>query len=223
MRLFAERGYAATGIREIGRAAGLNSATLYHYAGGKEDLLTGIMRAGLQELLRVGREAVEHSADPAVQLARLVLGHVATEALNPLTSRVIDREVQALTGDNRAEIMALRDDYESLFQRVLERGVRTGEFQVTDVQITRLALLEMCNGVAIWYRGDGRLSVADLQDRFVEFGCRLVASRPVPHEERGPEIHVERLASEPPQHNAPGTAPQPANPAGAADRREFTR
>ena len=29
--LFAERGFAATGIRDVGRAAGLNSATLYHY------------------------------------------------------------------------------------------------------------------------------------------------------------------------------------------------
>ena len=31
--LFAEKGYAATGIRELGRAAGINSATLYHIGG----------------------------------------------------------------------------------------------------------------------------------------------------------------------------------------------
>ena len=37
--LFAEKGFAATGIRELGNAAGLNSATLYHHVGGKQELL----------------------------------------------------------------------------------------------------------------------------------------------------------------------------------------
>ena len=124
--LFAERGFAATGIRDVGRAAGLNSATLYHYASGKEELLAGIMRAGLEELLRTGREAVAYGADPAVQLARLVAAHVANEAVNPLTSRVTDTEVRALTGGNRAEIIALRDAYEALVAGVLERGAARG-------------------------------------------------------------------------------------------------
>ena len=202
--LFAERGFAATGIREVGRAAGLNSATLYHYASGKEELLAGIMRTGLEELLRAGREALAHGSDPAVQLARLVLAHVATEAVNPLTSRVTDTEVRALTGENRAQIIALRDDYEALFARVLTRGRRAGEFQITDLQVARLALVEMCNGVALWYRPDGRLSVAELQDRFVELACRLAGSRIVRREEYGPEITTMLLDSEPRRPGAGG-------------------
>jgi AcrR family transcriptional regulator len=195
--LFAERGFAATGIRDVGRAAGLNSATLYHYASGKEELLAGIMRAGLGELLRTGREAVSYRADPAVQLARLVAAHVANEAVNPLTSRVTDTEVRALTGRNRAEIIALRDEYEALVAGVLARGVATGEFHVTDLGVARLALVEMCNGVALWYRPDGRLSVAELQDRFVELAGRLAGSRAVRRDEYGPPITPLRLDSEP--------------------------
>ena len=37
--LFARQGFAATGIRELGAAAGINSATIYHYVGSKESLL----------------------------------------------------------------------------------------------------------------------------------------------------------------------------------------
>lgn len=199
--LFAERGFAATGIRDVGRAAGLNSATLYHYASGKEELLAGIMRAGLEELLRTGREAVAYRQDPAVQLARLVAAHVANEAVNPLTSRLTDTEVRALTGGNRAEIIALRDGYEALVAGVLERGVAAEEFQITDLRVARLALVEMCNGVALWYRPDGRLSVAELQDRFVELACRLAGSRLVRREEYGPGITPLRLDSEPAPHS----------------------
>lgn len=197
VRLFAERGFAATGIREIGRVAGLNSGTLYHYAASKEELLAGIMRTGTQELLRAGRAALEYNSDPAVQLGRLVLAHIAMEAINPLTSRVNDREVHALTGDNHTTMVGLRDDYESLFQRVLERGARTGQFLIGDLPMTRIALIEMCNGVAHWYRPDGRLSMAEVQDHYLGLAGRLVGSREIGRAECGPPVHIPLLESEP--------------------------
>ncbi len=57
-----------------------------------------------------GREASGHNVGPAVQLSRLARAHVATEAVNPLTSRVCDHEVHCLTGQNRALIVGLRDE-----------------------------------------------------------------------------------------------------------------
>jgi hypothetical protein len=66
--------------------------------------------------------------------------------------------------------------------------------------VARLALVEMCNGVALWYRPDGRLSVAELQDRFVELAGRLASSRVVRRDEYGPPVTPLRLDSEPPPH-----------------------
>jgi AcrR family transcriptional regulator len=196
VRLFADHGFAATGIREISRGAGLNSATLYHYAGGKEELLATVMRDCLHEILRAGKEALAATQDPTVQLVRLVRAHVAVEAINPLTSRVTDREVHSLTGDNHTEIVAIRDEYENLFRDVLQRGSKD-QFRITDLAITRLALMEMCNGVANWYKPGGRLKVSDLQDRFAELACRMAGSREVKRAEYEPEVVVPRLESEP--------------------------
>ena len=197
VRLFAQRGYAGTGIRDLGREAGINSATLYHYAGGKEEILVVVMTRCLEGLLDGGRRALDHSSDPAVQLVRLVRLHVAMEAVNPLTSYVTDREVRALSEANRGPILALRDDYESMFQRVLERGRRTGQFQIDDLPVTRMALLEMCNGVSSWYRLGGRLSVPEVQDRFADLATRLVGCPPVPPAESGTDLQVTALDSEP--------------------------
>ncbi len=195
--LFAERGFAATGIRDIGRAVGLNPATLYHYVGSKEDLLIGMLRESQEDLLRAGRDAFGASADPAIQLARLVRVHVATEAVNPLISRVSDHEVHALTGRNREVIVGLRDDYESLFHRALAAGAQTGQFLVTDLPVARYALLEMCNGVADWYQPDGRLSIAELQDLYSELACRMVGGRIVTRAECEPPVAITRLGWEP--------------------------
>jgi AcrR family transcriptional regulator len=202
--LFAQKGYAATGIRELGRAAGINSATLYHYAGSKQEILTGIMRSCLEELLRSAIEAVGVSADPGVQLARLVRVHVGLCALNPLTAKVTDQEIRALRSDDHTVLIGLRDDYEAIFAGVIEHGMSTGVFQLTDQRVARLALLEMCNGVANWYRPDGRLTVAEVQDQLVELACRLMGAPSGAREESGDLPAPIRLASEPVADHAYG-------------------
>lgn len=180
VRLFAQKGFAATGIRELSTAVGLNSATLYHYTGtgGKEEILSTVMRSCLDELLSGGRASIAQSADPSIQLIHLVSSHVGLAALNPLTAKVTDQEIRALSPDNLASLVSLRDDYESLFSMVLERGVRTGSFSFEETGITRLALLEMCNGVAHWFHPDDRFSVQQVQQKFVIFACRLVGCMP---------------------------------------------
>lgn len=178
--LFAERGFAATGIRELASVLGINSGTLYHHAGGgKPELLSTLMRQCLTALLQGGRDALAVSADPARQLAALTAAHVGFSAVNPLTAQVTDQEVRSLDAPTRTQLVGMRDEYESLFADVLERGAGSGVFRLADVRVARLALLEMCNGVAHWYRPDGRLSCREVQERFVEFAGRLVGCDPL--------------------------------------------
>ncbi|MEV0199073.1 hypothetical protein [Nonomuraea sp. NPDC050691] len=84
-----------------------------------------------------------------------------------------------------------------MFQQVLERGKRTGQFQIDDLSTTRMALLEMCNGVSDWYRPGGRLSVTEIQDRFADLAARLVGCPPVPPAECGTDLRVAVLDSKP--------------------------
>lgn len=200
--LFAAKGFAATGIRELGSAVGINSGTLYHHAGGgKSELLGTVMRECLEALLRTGQQALAVSGDPGRQLSSLVAAHVGFSAANPLTALVTDQEVRSLDGAARAELVAMRDDYESMFAAVLERGVRTGVFELTDARLARLALLEMCNGVAHWYRPGGRLSCGEVQVRFMEFAGRLVGADPASWQDV-PLPEPERLAIEPPPRSS---------------------
>lgn len=142
-----------------------------------------------------------------VQLARLVRAHVGLCAMNPLTARVTDQEVRALGPERRAELVTLRDDYESRFAKVMERGSRTCDFHLNDPRLVRLALLEMCNGVANWNRHDGRLTVCEVQAHYVEFGCRIVGVDNPTADEIGSIQEPVRLPSEPP---TPNPAPEEA-------------
>ncbi|MBY6537910.1 TetR/AcrR family transcriptional regulator [Rhodococcus sp. BP-349] len=174
--LFSRQGFAATGIRELGAEAGINSATLYHYVGSKESLLASIIRTCLDEMTRSGALALRRSSDPAVQLAGLVSSHVGFTAVNSSTARVAEYEMRGLTGSNLDEMQKMRDDYEALFGHVLERGGRIGLFDVADHALSRLAILEMCTGVAHWYRPGGRLDLLDIQKYFVSAVFRVIAA-----------------------------------------------
>jgi TetR/AcrR family transcriptional regulator, cholesterol catabolism regulator len=184
VRRFAADGYAATGIREVGREAGLNSATLYHYAATKQDLLAGVMRRCLGELDQIAATAIASagsSADlPDRQLVRLTAAHVGMSARNPATCRVTDQEIRSLTGTNLRAVLELRDRYEARWDAVLRAGIRSGGFVVPDRALTRLALIDMCNGVANWYHPGGRLSVGSLQLRLAALATRMVGSPLVP-------------------------------------------
>ena len=174
--LFAEQGFAATGIRELGAAAGINSATIYHYTGSKEDLLVSIMRSCLEAMIESGSTALRISAEPTIQLAALVASHVGFTATNPLTSRVVEYEMRALGPENRHAMQGLRDEYELLFAQVVERGIRVGGFSTDDATMARLALMEMGTGVAHWYRADGRLTLAEVQGYFVNMACKILSA-----------------------------------------------
>ncbi|ALV39854.1 transcriptional regulator [Pseudarthrobacter sulfonivorans] len=176
--LFATKGFAATGIRELGSAAGINSATLYHYVGSKEELLVSIMRACLEELIDSGAAAVRASSEPVLQLAGLVSSHVGLTAVNQLTARVAEYEMRALSEANRPVLQEMRDEYEGLFAQVLERGKRVGVFKTKDLAMARLAIMEMGTGVAHWYRRDGRLELPVVQRFFVDMACKILSVDP---------------------------------------------
>lgn len=182
LALFAERGYHGTGIRQLAEAAGLSSASLYHYMGTKEELLVAIMRSSLTSLVAAAEEAGS-LADPRDRLVALVELHVRSHASAPEQTRVVDDEVNALSPDARDEVVALRDRYEQQWQSVLEEGVARGAFQVGSLAVVRRALLDMCSGVARWWTPAGALDLDALAGEYAALALRLVgAGKSVPRD-----------------------------------------
>ena len=174
VHLFASRGFSATGIRHIADDAHVATSALYYYAPNKHALLLKVMMTGLTELLSSGKEVAANSLGPIESIRGLVRVHVTFGTSNPERARVIDNEVQWLTGPDRTSVVALRDNYESLWSQAITDGVNSGAFWVRDQRLARLALLEMCNGAAHWYRPEGSLSISHIIDVFQNMALALL-------------------------------------------------
>ncbi|MET1075659.1 MAG: TetR/AcrR family transcriptional regulator [Umezawaea sp.] len=187
IELFAERGFHGTGIRDLAERAGLSSATLYHYMGTKEDLLVSIMTTSLERLLTAG-ERLTADGDPLARITALVELHVLTHAVRRLETRVVDDEMRSLSPDHRAAVVALRDRYEHLWQDAIDTGCATGAFHVRAPRVARLALLEMCGGIARWYTPDGPIPLEQLALRYAEMALGVLGAAGPP-----PELAVDSV------------------------------
>lgn len=203
VRLFARRGFAATGLRDLAAEADLTAAGLYHYIGTKEDLLVEIMRSTTEPLLDA---AVNLPAErpPEWRLAALVEAHVWVHGARPLACLVSDTELRALHGERRARVLELRDAYEERWRQVVGDGQRRGRFEVPDVQVAATGLLQLATGVAHWYAPTGRLALAELCAMHADLALAAVRARagrrPIrratlalaPPDERLPVADIER-------------------------------
>ncbi|MFD1661824.1 TetR/AcrR family transcriptional regulator [Streptomyces caeni] len=198
VELFAAKGFHGTGIRELADAAGLSSASLYHYMGSKDDLLFGIMRHSLLRLGAAAQRVSERTAEPGERIAGLVHVHVLSHALYPDETAVVDHELRALGPEHRKAAVALRDSYEDYWRRAVADGCDTGLFHAPERSVVRIALLEMCSAVAGWYAPGGPLGLDEIAAAHARMA--LAALGAPPEVQRAPFVtdvsHARRLVEE---------------------------
>ncbi len=166
-QLFRERGFHATSMRDIARAAHMQPASIYHHFPGKESILHELMRGFLMELLHSAANASDQAADAIGRLAAFMRTHIRLHATRAMVALVTDSELRALKDPARREVVMLRDRYEQLLQDILRQGVQEGLMHVPDVKIASYQLLALGTGVVFWWRPDGRLSLEEIVEQHV--------------------------------------------------------
>jgi len=158
-KLFRERGFDGTTIRDISTAAGMHSGSPFYHFKTKQAMLVAVMEEGLAEGLRHSQEVFALKLPPAQRFNRLVRAHLGTilEDGNDFIP-VLLYEMRSLTAANRRRIIALMDAYDALWQRMIDE-VETAGLLAGDRRLARLFLLGALNWTAQWYRPGGRFSL----------------------------------------------------------------
>jgi AcrR family transcriptional regulator len=175
LRLFKEKGYHATSMRDIANAVGMNKGSLYSYIRSKEDLLIPVFdRAQGVLLAEIEQITADQLLTPTDRLRRAIHAHVAAVANNLDVLTVYLSEWRQLATESLATNRTQRERYAALFRRILEDGIASGEFRPMDTRIAMLGMIGMCNYLFRWYRPDGRLSPDQVADELIEMLMRGV-------------------------------------------------
>lgn len=169
-RLFGQRGYHGTSMRDLAAELGLMGSSLYSHVASKQELLVEVVESGAALFQESAEKALAGEGTATDRLARFVAGHIDVVEDNVDAIRTFLNEANALEPEYRERILAARDRYESAFRSLLAEGAASGEFAGSiDPKMAGIYVLSILNAVDRWYDEDGPLDRSDLRDSVVGF------------------------------------------------------
>jgi AcrR family transcriptional regulator len=172
-RVFAHRGYDQTSMQQLADDLGVAAGSLYHYFGGKEQLLIAICDQLMDPLLEEARTLLRTDDPPEVRLRALVRLWVAHVIAHRDHMLVFQQERHLIeTGEQWRVVRERRKQFERLVDDALGRVHDQGLARMVDRRLALAALLGMVNHTAQWHRPRGRLSPTEIADGYVD----LIAS-----------------------------------------------
>jgi len=177
VNLIARLGYEAMSMRQLAAEVGVQAAALYRYFPTKEDLLFTLMREHMKGLIEAWDAARPASDDAAVQLAAYVENHIAFHIARRHATHVSNMELRSLSHERLTQILKMRTTYEKELRAILRDGAESGAFEIDDVGLTAMALIQMMTGVIVWFRPGERLSIDEVTTTYLSMTMRLVGAK----------------------------------------------
>ncbi len=179
LRLFAERGYAGTSLRDIAGACQIKAATVYSHYPSKEHILAELCRLGHAEHTRLIRAALlEAGSEPSSQVVAFVHGHVAMHTRFAMLAVVANAELHMLSPELGAQTFQLREQTITTLTEIVQRGRDRGDFDVADTWLATAAIGGMGLRVAYWFDPEGDVDPAGVAEQYAEFALRLLRAPP---------------------------------------------
>lgn len=164
-RLFREKGYERTTVRDLAAAVGIQSGSLFHHFRSKEEILKAVMVETIRLNTALMQAAMEAADTPRQKLRALIRAEL--ESINGQTGEamaVLVFEWRSLSEDSRAEVLELRDIYEALWLNVLGALKERGDL-LADPFVVRRMLTGALSWTVTWYRPSrGGLTLDGLTD-----------------------------------------------------------
>lgn len=178
-RLFSEKGYWGTSMRDLAEASGMRPATLYSHISGKESLLFEILDEVVQKFTAGAAGIVAGPEPPDEKLRSFCRFHMRVVADHLEAATVHFHEYRYLPPEQLRELIGRRDAYEAGVRSIVEEGIRLGVFEAVDVPVAAVCVLSLLNYAYQWYSPEGRLSPEALGDLFAGLLLDgLLAGRP---------------------------------------------
>ena len=137
LELFGEQGFANTSLKDVGKKAGVSKATVYLYFKNKEDLLLAAVQKSVVPILDFADDYEIDSDESASTMIRTLI-HRWVDAFDDRSAsglpKLVVAEARAIPELGTLYVDAVLQRARRLFQRILKRGVRTGEFREIDVR-----------------------------------------------------------------------------------------
>ena len=160
--LFARHGYELTTLEEVAARIEVTKPFIYSYYRNKGELLREICERGIRKSSEALESALAEAASPPDQLHRIVreVGRIIVDNRDYIA--VYQAEEKNLAPDDAKEIRALRHEFDLRLTTLLEKGQKSGDFEIAHAQRTALWIGGLLTWIVNWYHEGGRWSAEEI-------------------------------------------------------------
>jgi TetR/AcrR family transcriptional regulator, cholesterol catabolism regulator len=168
--LFATHGVQATTMVNVGKAVGVQKASLYYFFASKEDLVAEIVKPAVaslhDEVARISNS--DAAADDKLVAATTSLAHAFETYPDEMVILVRERLRTILREDDYREVRRLQSSYTDHWQAIVTHGQETGIFRQGDSRLLTYAMIGSLDWMYAWYE-PGEDAASRIGEAFARF------------------------------------------------------
>jgi TetR/AcrR family transcriptional regulator, cholesterol catabolism regulator len=151
--IFALNGYERTTLRDVAKACGMAKGSLYHYVGSKQDILYLVMRYIMEDFSNLADSLSVMVSGIGPQESLRIVIRKYYEYLDANRARILFlyRETTSLEPEYRKAVFQMIRHNIDLFQKILDRGMESGEFDPANSHVTAQTVMVIGDNWALWH------------------------------------------------------------------------
>ncbi len=167
-KLFREKGFSATSMRDLAENVGVEAASLYNHISSKAEILQEICFKVANNFLS-HIEEVDAAHDSSISKIEDILRfHIQQMIDNYEEVYVSDREWKHLTDPYLSNMQGQRRAYRQRIASIIEQGIQRKEIKNIDAPTVVLIMLHAVSGIESWHRSKKKLEPKMLEDNMVQ-------------------------------------------------------
>jgi len=151
-KIFAEKGFHHTSVRDISRATKMSLSGLYYYFTTKEELLFLIQERCFVTLLAHWEQIDMPGSDVRGRIRAFAENHLGFFLHNMPEMKVMAHEDESLTGDFDDRILVLKRRYVKVIMDLLAELQGKAGGKAIDLRLATFSLFGMMNWIYTWYQ-----------------------------------------------------------------------
>ena len=161
-KLFKEKGFGGSSMRDLAEKVGIEAASMYNHIRSKDEILEEICfsvgRKYDEQLTEIDKKEISYSK----KVEALIAFHVQMIIEDGNAVSVLNNDWKFLNSEKMIEFKAMRNEYEKHFASLITKGIEDGSFKPVNVSVALFTILSSLRWVELWYKPSRGVTKEDL-------------------------------------------------------------
>jgi len=166
-KLFREKGFSASSMRDLAEHVGVEAASLYNHISSKAEILQEICFRVATRFIQHIEEVDAKDFNSIKKIEAILRFHIREMVENYEEVYVSDREWKHLTEPYLANMQGQRRAYRQRIASIIQKGIDNKEIKAIDAPTAVLIMLHAISGIESWHRSKKKITPEALEHNMI--------------------------------------------------------